>query len=97
MAVGPKRSQPCEGEQPSASGFPGTASRGQGADGQPLRYIGGNRVQRGHLGVAEDALEFRMDFDDEVAQLHDHGVDVGIVVAPLGRIFRQHTFHGLIA
>ena len=25
-----------------------------------------------------------MDFDDEVAQLHDHGVDVGIVVAPLG-------------
>ena len=38
-----------------------------------------------------------MDFDDEVAQLHDHGVDVGIVVAPLGRIFRQHTFHGLIA
>ena len=74
-----------------------TASRGQGADGQPLRYIGGNRVQRGHLGVAEDALEFRMDFDDEVAQLHDHGVGVGIVVAPLGGFLIDEAQQGFVA
>ena len=51
MAVGPKRSQPCEGEQPSASGFPARRPEGRAPMDSPCGTLEETGYSAGILGL----------------------------------------------